>query len=69
MTGLDLRLRRTAARVSVTELANAMLVTPSRVSHIESRDRVTDDAQEKYLRALATLATVPTPPMATEVPA
>lgn len=64
-TGLELRLARTAARITVTELAEAMSVSPSRVSHIEGRDRVTEGAERKYLEALQTLATVPT----TETPA
>lgn len=60
MTGLELRLKRTAERVSVSDLANAMKVTTSRVSQIEARDRVTPKAEAKYLAALSALTTVPT---------
>lgn len=60
MTGLDLKLRRVAADVRVKDLAEAMGVTDSRISRIESdRRHVTDDAERRYLAALATLATVP----------
>ena len=60
MTGIDLRLKRVALRVTVTDLASAMGVSTSRVSHIETRDKVTPDAERRYLEALATLSTVPT---------
>lgn len=69
MNGIDLRLRRVALRITVTDLANAMGVSPSRVSHIETRDRVTPEAEAKYLAALSTLTTVPTAGPAAEVPA
>lgn len=59
MNGLELRLRRVALRVKTNDLADAMGVTASRISHIEGRSVVTDNAAKKYLRALETLATVP----------
>lgn len=60
MRGIDLKLRRVAARVKATELAAAMEppVTSSRIGHIEAAAVVTDAAAEKYLAALATLTTV-----------
>jgi transcriptional regulator with XRE-family HTH domain len=61
MTGLDLRLKRVAARLSVNEVARAMGVTASRISHIETRDRVTPEAERRFVEALAMLATVPSP--------
>lgn len=61
MTGLDLKLRRVAADVRVKDLANAMGVTDSRISRIESSRTVTLDAASRYLMALATLGTVPAP--------
>lgn len=57
--GIDLKLKRTAARVTATDLASVMGVKPSRISHIESRALVTDEAARRYLAALETLATVP----------
>lgn len=59
MTGLELKLRRVALRLNGSEVAEAMGVSVSRVSHIEARDRVTAAAAEKYLAALETLTTVP----------
>ena len=58
MTGLDLRLRRTAQRVKVTDLARVMGVQHSRVSQIESTAHVTQRAAAKYLAALATFPVV-----------
>lgn len=59
MTGMDLKLKRVAADVKAKDLADAMGVTDSRVSRIESSRTVTEDAAARYLAALATLATVP----------
>lgn len=63
MKGIDLKLRRVAARVSAQDLGRAMQppVTGSRVGHIESREIVTDEAARRYLAALETLATVSAP--------
>lgn len=60
MKGIDLKLRRVAARVKATELAAAFdpPVTSSRVGHIESSAVVTEAAAQKYLAALETLTTV-----------
>jgi transcriptional regulator with XRE-family HTH domain len=66
MTGLELKLRRVSLRLNVTELANAMGVSASRISHIETRDRVTPDAAERYLAAIETLTTVPPAPQAAD---
>ena len=59
-TGLDLKLERTALRVRTKELALAMGVSQARVSNIESRAIVTDEAASRYRGALATLPTVAT---------
>lgn len=63
MTGMDLKLRRVAARVSAKALGSAMEppVSSSRIGHIESRDVVTDEAARRYIEALETLTTVPAP--------
>lgn len=58
MTGLDLRLRRTAKRVRVTDLARVMGVKHSRVSQIESAAHPTQQAAARYLAALATFPDV-----------
>ena len=58
MTGLDLRLRRTAKRVKVTSLARVMGVKHSRVSQIEATANVTQQAAARYLAALATFPDV-----------
>lgn len=60
-TGLDLKLKRVAKRVRVTDLAARMGVQHPRVSHIEGAALVTDDAARKYLDALATFDDVATP--------
>lgn len=60
-TGLDLKLERTALRVSVKEMALAMGVSAAQISNIESRHVVTDRAAARYREALATLPTVATP--------
>lgn len=63
MKGIDLKLRRVAARVKATDLGAAFdpPVTSSRIGHIEATEVVTDAAAEKYLKALATLTTVSAP--------
>lgn len=58
MKGIDLKLLRIAARIKASDLARALGVTTSRVSHIESRDEATEEAARKYLAALETLTTV-----------
>lgn len=58
MTGIDLKVRRVAADVRLKDLAAVMGVSDSRVSRIEGSRQVTDDAAERYLRALATFGTV-----------
>lgn len=63
MNGMDLKLRRVAARVTATALGAAFdpPVTSSRIGHIEAAAVVTDAAAEKYLEALETLTTVSAP--------
>ena len=62
MTGLELKLRRTAKRVKVTDLAQRMGVVHSRVSQIEGTAVVTTKAADQYLVALATFPDVATQP-------
>lgn len=52
MTGLELRLLRTAAKVKVRDLAASMKVHSSRVSQIEALADVTDDTAKRYQEAL-----------------
>lgn len=63
-SGLALRLQRTAKDVKAIDLARVMDVTPGWVSRIESRRVVPEETATKYLDALATFATVATPPEA-----
>jgi transcriptional regulator with XRE-family HTH domain len=58
MTGLELKLRRTARRVKAKDLARQMGVSNTSVSHIESRAIVTAQSAERYLAALATFPDV-----------
>jgi plasmid maintenance system antidote protein VapI len=51
-SGMDLKLRRVAADVRVTEVADAMGVTISRITYIEGRRVVTPRAAARYLDAL-----------------
>lgn len=57
MNGLDLKLERTAQRIRVKELAQAMGVSQSRVSRIEAQDTVTEDMAVRYRAALRTCGT------------
>lgn len=59
-TGLDLKLRRTARRVRVIDLAARMGVVHSRVSQIEATAVISDDAASRYLTALETFPEVAT---------
>jgi transcriptional regulator with XRE-family HTH domain len=58
MTGIELKVRRVAARVKAYELAEAMDVSPSRVSALEREAEITSTAAERYLAALETLQEV-----------
>lgn len=58
MTGLDLKLKRTAAQVKARELAIVLGVTPSRISAIERDASVTESMGQRYLDALDTLTNV-----------
>lgn len=51
-TGLDLRLRRTAAMVSQTKLAAEIGVSRQAVSNVEALYRPSDSAVARYLAAL-----------------
>jgi len=53
MKGMELRLRRVAARVKANQVAAAMDVSPARVSQIEALAVVTPEAAGRYLEALA----------------
>lgn len=52
MTGIELRLLRTAARVKTRALADSMGVHSSRVSQIEAQAVVTDETAARYRDAL-----------------
>jgi transcriptional regulator with XRE-family HTH domain len=56
ITGLDLKLRRTAARVTQTQIAEHMGVRSQFVSQIEGRAVVRKETAERYLAALAAVA-------------
>lgn len=58
MNGLDLKLRRTAKRVRVIDLARVMGVNHSRISQIEGLAVVTQKTAARYLAALATFPDV-----------
>ncbi|MGI8830539.1 MAG: helix-turn-helix domain-containing protein [Candidatus Limnocylindria bacterium] len=55
-TGLDLRLRRTAAMVTQTQLAAAIGVSRQAVSNVEALYRPSEAAVARYLTALERLA-------------
>lgn len=58
MNGLDLKLKRTAQRVRVIDLARVMGVNHSRISQIEATAVVTQRTAARYLAALATFPDV-----------
>jgi DNA-binding XRE family transcriptional regulator len=55
-TGLDLKLKRTAARATQRELAEHMGVKGQFISQIESRAVVRQQTADRYLAALAAVA-------------
>lgn len=57
VTGLDLKLQRTAARVTQRVLAAQMGVKPQYLSQVEARAIVPPETADRYLAALATVAT------------
>jgi transcriptional regulator with XRE-family HTH domain len=59
-TGTDLRLKRTAMNVTVSDLADRIGVPASSVSRWETSLRVPVKAEARYLTALATFGTIPT---------
>jgi transcriptional regulator with XRE-family HTH domain len=56
-TGLDLKLRRVAAGISGKAIAEAMGVSPGRVSKIEKPEPVTLDMEARYVAALSKCVT------------
>lgn len=52
LTGLDLKLRRVAARLQVKDMAEQMGISPSRVSRIEADPKVTVKMERRYMDAL-----------------
>lgn len=56
-TGLDLKVERIRAGVQVKQIAEAMGITPSRVSRIEVDVPVTDRMLQRYRAALGTYRT------------
>lgn len=56
VTGLDLKLRRTAARVTQIDLGAQMGVRAQRVSQIEALAVVRPHLAERYVAALAAIA-------------
>jgi predicted transcriptional regulator len=57
VTGLDLKLRRTAARITQVRLAAQADWKPAYVSQVEARAVVPPATAERYVAALAALAT------------
>lgn len=57
VTGLDLKLRRTAARVTQRALAEQMQVRSQRISQIEALAVVRPVLVDRYVAALAAVAT------------
>ena len=53
MTGHDLRVERTKARMSAEDVARHMGVSRPRVSKIESQEAPSEDAVRRYLVAVA----------------
>jgi transcriptional regulator with XRE-family HTH domain len=53
-SGLDLKLERTAQRVTGRAIARAMGVSSSRIGHVESSAVVTPEMVARYRAALAT---------------
>jgi DNA-binding transcriptional regulator YiaG len=60
LTGMDLRLRRTAARVKITDLAARMGRSRATIHRYEGLAVVPNEAALEYLDALATLQDVAT---------
>lgn len=59
VTGLDLKLQRTAARLDAQDVAAAMGVTPARVSQIEALAVVTEKTARRYVTAVVSLTGAP----------
>ena len=57
LRGMDLELRRVAARIKVKDVAAQMGISPSRLSRIEDQPTVTDRLARRYLDALAACGT------------
>lgn len=56
LTGMDLRLRRTAARVTQTALARRLGVSRQAIGNVELLQYPTPAAAERYLAALEQVA-------------
>ena len=56
VTGLDLKLQRTAARVTQRELAEQLGVRAQFISQVEARAVVKPATAERYVAALAAVA-------------
>lgn len=56
MTGMQLRILRTAARIKTRDLAASMGVHSSRVSQIEAQAVVTEETAARYRDALDRIA-------------
>lgn len=68
-TGTDLRLKRTAMNVSLSDLADAIGAQKSAVSRWETAIRVPAKAEVRYLKGLATFGTIPTVVVTTDTEA
>lgn len=64
VSGLDLKLERTAARVTGTDIARVMGVSKSRVSAVEAYAVVTPEMVVRYRAAIATCVQERTSPAA-----
>ena len=53
-TGLDLKLERTAQRVTARSIARVMGITSGRIGHVEASAFVTTEMATRYRAALAT---------------
>lgn len=64
LSGLDLKVARTRARVKARAVADAMGVSPSRVAAVEREAVVTPEMARRYLEAIETCRTPGTAPAA-----
>lgn len=64
LSGLDLKVARTRARVKAKAIADAMGVSPSRVAAVEREGVVSSEMARRYLEAVETCRTRGTEPAA-----